>query len=167
MNKLEVAKGEAERRVGLRDPLDLFGALEEEVWGMWDRLLPSTPWPLLHPLRRFGDLPARWIPSTDVYQREGRLVVQVDLPGMAREDIRVTLEEGALVIRGERKTETEVAEESYHRRERRYGGFLRRVPLSFEVKPEEVQASFKDGVLEVSLPLPQEVRPAARQIEVR
>jgi HSP20 family protein len=86
---------------------------------------------------------------------------------MKKEDVEVAIEEGDLILRGERKEETEVEEENVYRWERSYGSFFRRLPLTFEVKPEAVNANFKDGVLEVTLPLPkEEKKPKAQKIAV-
>lgn len=114
-----------------------------------------------------GEGKLSWWPRLDVFERKGRLVVKADLPGMVKENVEVAVEEGDLVLRGERKEETEVEEESFFRSERTWGKFFRRVPLTFEVDPAAVEASFKDGVLEVSLPLPKEAKkPKAQKIAI-
>lgn len=136
----------------------------------------GSPFSLLEELRseldRFWEIPrfARvegekltWWPKMDVFRRKGQLVVKADLPGLRKEDVEVAIEEGNLILRGARKEETEVEEGDVYRWERQYGSFFRRLPLTFEVEPEAVQASFKDGVLEVTLPLPKEEKRAKLQ----
>jgi HSP20 family protein len=97
---------------------------------------------------------AQWTPRIDAFEKDGNLVVKADLPGMKKEDVAVTLEEGALVLKGERKEEKEVKKEGYFRSECHYGSFYRRLPLAFKVEPEKILARFADGVLEVTLPMP-------------
>ncbi|HLE83262.1 MAG TPA: Hsp20/alpha crystallin family protein [Thermoanaerobaculia bacterium] len=134
------------------------------------------PFSLLEELRseldRFWEFPRftrgdgeklTWWPKMDVFRRKGELVVRADLPGMKKENVEVAIEEGDLILRGERKEEAEVEEGDVYRWERQYGSFFRRLPLTFEVEPEAVQASFKDGVLEVTLPLPKEEKRAKLQ----
>jgi HSP20 family protein len=106
------------------------------------------------------------MPSTDVYEKDGNLVVKAELPGMKKEDIEVTLDQGDLVIRGERKAESEVTEEDYYRLERSYGSFYRRLPLGFHVTAEQIAASYHDGVLEVRIPKPKQEQPQAKKIPV-
>lgn len=137
-------------------PFSLLDELRHELDRFWD-------WP--HLVRGDGEKPTWW-PKMDVFERKGQLVVRADLPGMKKEDVEVAIEEGDLILRGERKEETEVEEETVYRWERNYGSFYRRLPLTFEAKPEEVNATFKDGVLEVTLPLPKKEKPKARKIAV-
>lgn len=114
-----------------------------------------------------GETKLTWWPRLDVFEKKGNLVVKADLPGMTKENVEVAVEEGDLVLRGERKEETEIEEESYFRSERTWGSFFRRIPLTFAVDPATVKASFKDGVLEVTLPLPKEAKkPKAQKIAI-
>lgn len=91
-------------------------------------------------------------PSLDVYDEKKDVVVKAELPGMAKEDVEITLSDSTLTIRGEKKRQEEVKEKDYYRTEREYGSFVRTVPLPAEVNADAVKASFKDGVLEVRLP---------------
>jgi HSP20 family protein len=147
-----------------RDPFELFDALEEEMARFWRSPWRIGPWTLGRPLRRLA--PAPWTPRIDVYEKGGNLVVKAELPGIKKEDVRVTLEGGDLVIRGERKEEHEVKEEDYYRAERTYGSFYRRLPLPFETTAEQITAGFSDGVLEITVPKPAEDKPKAQQIAV-
>lgn len=114
----------------------------------------------------FGTLKGQWIPRADVYEKDGEVVVSLDLPGLKKEEVEVRLEGGRLVIRGERKTESEVKEEDYYRMERSAGRFDRSMALSFEAKAEEIKADFKDGVLRIRIPKPAEAGPESRRIKV-
>jgi HSP20 family protein len=106
-----------------------------------------------------------WVPPVDIYQNgEHELVLKAELPEMTREDIDITVDNGTLTIRGEKKFSGEVKEESFHRIERRYGTFSRSFSLPRTVDAAKVAADYKNGVLTVRLPLREEAKP--RQIKV-
>lgn len=125
-------------------PMRMFDDLRNEMEALWR--WPSTR-PALH-------AEAEWMPTVDVYREKDKLIVKADLPGMNKADIDVAIEEGDLILRGERKMETKVEEESYYRAERSYGSFYRRMALPENVKPADIKAKFDNGVLTVTLPLP-------------
>jgi HSP20 family protein len=106
-----------------------------------------------------------WVPAFDVSETEEALIVKAELPGIEVKDIDITLTDGLLTIKGEKKRETEDTRENYHRIERRYGSFSRTLNLRQEVKAEAIEASYKDGVLTVSLPKGEEHQP--KRIEVK
>jgi HSP20 family protein len=126
------------------NPLVMFDDLRAEFENFFDR-----PWGF-----KFRPDKAGWAPKIDVFEKDNVLVVKADLPGMKKEEVFVTLEDGDLVLKGERKEEKEVKEESYYRAERMYGSFYRRLPLNFTVDPAKIEARFNDGVLEVKVPVP-------------
>lgn len=163
MAENKVAPVKAETRVTRRwDPFALFDEMEREMARLW-----GAPWPIApRPVRGNAQEPAPWRPSMDIFEQDGNLVVKTALPGVKKGDISVALEAGDLVIRGERKTESEVKEKDYHRQESSYGSFYRRLPLGFEVDAAKVVASYADGVLELKLPLPVEAKPETKQIKV-
>lgn len=97
-----------------------------------------------------------WLPALDVSEREGQLHVHAELPGLKPEDVKVELTDDALVIRGERKYEHEHHVGKAYRSERRYGEFYREIPLPEGVNAEQARAQFRNGVLEVSIPVPQQ-----------
>ena len=106
-----------------------------------------------------------WLPPVDIYQTgEHQLVIKAELPDMTREDIDVTVDNGTLTIKGEKKLPPELKEEQFHRIERRYGTFSRSFSLPPTVDPGRVGAEYKNGVLTVKLPMREEARP--RQIKV-
>jgi len=133
-----------------------------------------TPWGSFRDLedweRRFEDIFGRpmwrfpveergWMPAVDVFEKDDKFVVKAELPGMKEEDIDVSVVGDTLTVKGERKTETEVEEEDYYRCERSYGSFYRSIPLPSTVDASKIEASYEDGVLEVTLPKIAEVKP--------
>jgi HSP20 family protein len=93
-----------------------------------------------------------WIPALDVFEKDNKLVVKAEIPGMKEEDIDVSVVGDTLTIKGERKSETEVKDEDYYRCERSYGSFFRSIPLPSAVDANKIEANYEDGVLEVTLP---------------
>lgn len=104
-------------------------------------------------------------PALDVFEEGNRYHVHVDLPGMKRDDIAITLEGGTLTITGEKKRENETNEEDYYRAERSYGKFSRSLTLPASVDANKIEATYKDGVLEVLIPKTEEARPKQIKIE--
>jgi HSP20 family protein len=105
-------------------------------------------------------------PPMEVLEREGHLVVRADLPGLTKDDVHVEVTDEALTIEGERRAEHEERQGGVFHSERRYGRFHRQIPLPEGVNAEQVTASFKDGVLEVSMPAPQR-QARGRRIEIQ
>jgi HSP20 family protein len=155
----------AERSLRARDPMDLFEDLQQEMSRFWGQMGPIFPRPSFRPFGRVPDATS-WAPRVDAYDKNDRLVIKAELPGVKKEDVSVSLEDGDLIITGERKSESEVKEENYYRMERAFGSFHRRLPIPFDVKTEDVKASFADGVLEVSVPRPKEAKPTPQKIAV-
>jgi HSP20 family protein len=106
-----------------------------------------------------------WSPEIEVFERGGQLVVRADLPGLNRDDVKVDIRHDALIIQGERRQEHEENEEGFYRSERSYGSFYRSIPLPEGVEDEDIKASFRDGVLEVTMPVPQGQQ-RSRRIEI-
>jgi HSP20 family protein len=104
-------------------------------------------------------------PPIEMFEREGHLVVRADLPGLTKDDVQVEVTDEALTIEGERRSEQEERQGACFHSERRYGTFHRHIPLPEGVNADQVTASFKDGVLEVSMPAPQRHK-RGRQIEI-
>ena len=105
------------------------------------------------------------MPPVDIYQNgEHELVLKAELPDMSREDIDITVDNGTLTIKGEKKFASDVKDEQYHRVERRYGTFSRSFSLPLAVDAGKVAAEYKNGVLTVRLPMREEAKP--RQIKV-
>ncbi len=108
---------------------------------------------------------AQWWPSIDVSEREGKMIVRADLPGISTNDVKVELTDGNLTIRGERRREREEEKEGIRRSERSYGHFFRSIPLPESINADQVRAQFKDGVLEVTIPVPESHRAKTIPIE--
>jgi HSP20 family protein len=118
-------------------------------------------------LTDFGSFPKlmnAWGPALDLYEDKDNLVVKVELPGMKKEEIEVSLHDGTLTISGERKGEESFKDAQTHRSERFYGRFQRAVALPLPVNAAQVKASYTDGILTVTLPKAEEAKP--KQIEV-
>jgi HSP20 family protein len=116
--------------------------------------------------RRSAGREAFWAPDVDVLEREGKLVVRADLPGLSKDDVRVEVQDGALVIEGERRQEREVERSGTYRAERIYGAFSRVIPLPEGVDPDTAEAHFENGVLEVSLRMSEE-KARGKRIEIQ
>lgn len=116
-------------------------------------------------LRPFGSDPEgvsnrTWIPRVDIREGADGLTLLMDLPGLGKEDVNITLENNVLTVAGERKFEAdEKANETYHRLERQYGAFTRSFTLGPTVRTDKVEATFQDGVLTVQLPKQEESKP--------
>jgi len=109
---------------------------------------------------------AGWMPDIEMFERAGALVIRTDLPGLKKGDVTVELRDSTLVIEGERKEEQERKEKGYYTCERSYGAFRRTVPLPEGVKGEDAKASFKDGVLEITMPAPKLPETHGRRLEI-
>ncbi len=96
-----------------------------------------------------------FVPHVDMVERDGKLVITADLPGMTKDDIKVDVTENAVILDGERKFEHEENQEGIYRSERSYGRFYRQIPLPEGVKTDNATANFKNGVLEVTIDAPQ------------
>jgi len=135
------------RLFGLRDELDRF--LENP----------------LAELGRGSQLLSGWNPALDVFEDKNNVIVKAELPGMKKDEIEVSLHDGALSVSGERKSEEKFRDAEPYRSERFIGRFHRSVTLPSEVKANEVKAQYKDGILTVTLPKSEAAKP--KQIEVK
>ena len=115
---------------------------------------------------RSGASVSRWVPAIDVVEGENAYVVRADLPGLAESDVTIEVDNDVLTISGERKSEHEERRDGYHRVERRSGSFRRSLALPEGVDAEAIQATFDKGVLEVSVPKPEQRQPHKVQISI-
>jgi HSP20 family protein len=106
-----------------------------------------------------------WRPSIDIEESNGNLMVRAEIPGMDKKDIKVVVKDDVLTISGERKRENETKDKTFHRIERSYGQFRRMIRLPAEVDADMVKATYKDGVLNVTLPKPESMKP--KHIDVK
>jgi len=148
-----------------RDPFALLREMTSDLERAFERPFRTDfRWPSL---RHFAFTDASdWAPEIDVFERDNRLVTKVDLPGLRKEDVKVEATDGHLTISGERKSETEEKKDNVYRCERSYGSFYRAVPLPEGAKLEDVKATFTDGVLEVSVPLPAKATVKRRTVQI-
>jgi HSP20 family protein len=107
-----------------------------------------------------------WAPSVDIYEHDGNLVLKAELPGIDPKDVDVRVENNVLTLQGERKLDSEVKRESYHRVERSYGAFSRSFTLPTVVDTDKIKAEFKDGLLRLVLPKKEEAKPKQIAISI-
>ncbi|EEA01420.1 heat shock protein Hsp20 [Burkholderia sp. H160] len=159
------------------------GGSESEQWhASWpdvSRLLSREPWRAVEEFfhdpfagrgaleRWFGDFSsARFQPRIDVVDEGQVLRVTAELPGMERDDLNVTVEDGALVLRGEKKQDVRSEEDGCYRLERAYGSFVRTIPMPDNADPEHTLAKFDNGVLTLTVPKSEPSRTAGRTIDI-
>jgi HSP20 family protein len=147
------------------DPFALLRKMTAELDRTFDDPFFSFRWPAFQGVTVPETV--AWSPKVDVFEKENRLFTRVDLPGVKKENVKVEVDNGQLVLTGERKEEKEEKKDNVYRTEREYGTFYRVVPLPEGVKPEEVKATFADGVLEVSVPLPARIEPTVKKVEIQ
>lgn len=98
---------------------------------------------------------SRWTPQIEMFEREGQLHIRADLPGLNKDDVQIDLEDDAVILRGERREEHREEREGRYRTEVSYGSFYREIPLPNNVDAENASANFRDGVLEITMPMRQ------------
>jgi HSP20 family protein len=143
-----------ERGLTSRSPFDLFAQMKSEMDRVFGEFMPFSR-------------TTQWAPATDVYtEADGSMVMKVELPGVKREDIHVTIEHGDMVIRGERKSEEKVEDKNFMRMERSYGSFYRRLPLPVGITEKEISASQSEGVLEIRIKQPKGAVESGKRIPI-
>jgi len=155
----------------LSSPFALMDRMTDEMDYMFDRVFRDFG---LAPRSRtsrglFGS-PAReslWAPRIEAIQKGDRFIVRADLPGLKKDDVQVELAENSLTIRGERREQHEEERDDYFHSEREYGQFYRSVPLPEGVIAETAQASFRNGVLEVTMQAPPAEATRGRRLEIK
>lgn len=123
------------------EPVNLFDQFNNEINRYFSRARPATT-------ARKHD----WVPAVDIHEEASRFVLTADVPGVGRENIDITLEDGVLTVKGERSAEQNANNEGYRRRERLHGTFLRQFTLPDTVDAEHISATVKDGVLVIEIP---------------
>jgi HSP20 family protein len=108
-----------------------------------------------------------WAPVVDIIEDKENYIVKAEIPGMKKEDIKVTVRDNIIAISGERSSETEEKDKTYHRIERSYGRFSRTIALPSAVDAAKIKASYKDGVLQVTLPKPESAKPRQVDVEIK
>ena len=115
--------------------------------------------------RREGGMQG-WSPRVEVREKEGKLCISADLPGVKKEDVNVEIEGNGVTIRGERREERTTEERGFYQSERSYGSFYRQIPLPEGVNADDATAEFKDGVLEIEIPAPK-LQSKGRRLEIK
>ena len=146
-----------------RREMDPFMQMRREIDQMFNGMLGDWTGSMNLLDRRFGS----WMPHVDVNETGKEIRVTAELPGMEEKDLEVSLVEGALTIKGEKSEEHEEEKGDVHRSERQYGMFERTIPLPSEVDVDKVKASFKKGVLKITLPKTKEAQSNRRVIPVQ
>ena len=100
-----------------------------------------------------------WMPAVDIHEEDNCYMLTADIPGVNRKDVEITLEEGVLTVKGERKSDTEIVEEGYRRRERIQGRFVRQFNLPETVDTANISAKAEDGVLKIVIPKQEKLEP--------
>jgi HSP20 family protein len=135
------------------DPFKNISALQDRINRLFEDAFPRST-------DEEEDLSTcAWRPAVDIFENEAGVVVQVDLPGVKKEDVSVEVKNNLLVIQGLRQIETPVSEDRYYRRERSCGTFQRSFALRAAIAPDSIKAAFKNGVLTIQIPRPEEEKP--------
>jgi HSP20 family protein len=143
---------------------DLMRSLTEDFDRTFGEFFGHRRWPFsgLMPAGTSGT----WAPPIETEEKEGKLYVRAELPGLSKEDVKVEVADDMLTIEGERKQESEKRERGYYRSERSYGYFSRSVALPEGANAETAKASFKDGMLEIAIDLPARKTPDRRRLTI-
>jgi HSP20 family protein len=144
--------------VSLRRPFE-FDKMVKEMDRVWGSFLEGK-------LAGAAREERKWYPSLDVTETKADVVVKAELPGIDLKDIDISLNEGILTIKGEKKQEREEKDEGYHLVERSYGSFTRSIRLPKEVQNEKINASYKNGVLKIIFPKSEEAKKKEIKIKV-
>jgi HSP20 family protein len=157
MAKTEITKSPETTR-----PRDVFSAMRDELDRVFDRFEQGPRWPALF---RFGG--AMTVPELDVRESTDAIVIETELPGVDEKDVTVSLANGVLTIKGEKKQEKEDKGENYHVTERSFGSFERSIRLPETIDEGKVEAKFDKGVLKVTAAKKPEAVKAERRIEIK
>jgi HSP20 family protein len=107
-----------------------------------------------------------WSPPVDIYETGDGIVLKVELPGVNKDDVSVEVKDNVLTLKGERLLDPKIKDENYYRKERSFGKFNRSFSLQETIKPDLIKASFKDGVLTVAIPRPEEEKPKQVTVDI-
>jgi HSP20 family protein len=146
------------RRTNRGDALSPFTRLQSEINRLFDDDWFGEDWD-------WSGFRGAYVPSVDVEETDDKMLVSCELPGVNKEDLDISVSGNQLTIRGEKKGETEEKSASFHRRERWYGSFSRSLALPEYVDPNKVDAHMKDGILTITVPKKEEVKP--KQISIK
>ena len=112
------------------------------------------------------NLKSTWYPAVDIEHKENEFILSADIPGLKKEDIKVTIENGYITLKGERKTENEENKNNYQKIERSYGSFQRSFKIPEGLTEKQIKAKYHDGVLELTIPTPKIEEPKAIDVKI-
>jgi HSP20 family protein len=155
----------------LAGPFDFMERMADEMDRTFDRMfrdfgVSRRSWRSRAPFRAL-QREGLWSPRIEAFQQGDRFIVRADLPGLKKDDVQVEVTDDAITIQGERREEQEEQREGYYHSERQYGQFYRSIPLPEGVISESAQATFKNGVLEVSMQAPPAEASRGRRLEIK
>ena len=128
-------------------------SIQEEMNRLFDDFFSSDP------LVRTEWAEGMWSPNVDVSETKDNVIMKAEMPGMSKDDVKIFIHDNILTLKGDKKQEKEEKDGDYHRIERSYGSFCRSFTLPTSVKADEVKASYKGGVLNITLPKTEEAKP--------
>jgi len=158
-----------ERSVAGRDiARDPFLALRDRIDRLMDEFTGSFgAWPFSWDIKPLEWRLGAFVPTVDIKDRGNEIRIEAELPGVSEKDVDLSLSGDSLIIRGEKKHETEEKEKGYYRAERSYGSFERAIPLPVDVERDKIDATFKNGVLSITLPKCKEAIEHTKKIAIR
>ncbi|MBU4185072.1 MAG: Hsp20/alpha crystallin family protein [Proteobacteria bacterium] len=142
------------------DPLRNVATLQDRINRMFNEAFASS--------KDFEDevSMSAWRPAVDIFDTDNAIVIKAELPGIKKDNVSIDVKGNVLTIKGERSFDKEIKEENYYRKERSFGKFQRSFTLPEAVNPEAIKANFKNGVLEIEVPKPEEKKPKQISINV-
>ena len=141
------------------DPFKNVAALQDRINRIFDESFSRTA-------ESDDDISmSAWKPSVDIYETDEAIILKAELPGIKKEDVSVEVKDNVLTLKGVRTEEKEIKEKNYYRKERAFGTFSRAFNLQHRIQPDKIKARFKDGVLKIEIPKPEEEKP--KQITVK
>jgi HSP20 family protein len=140
------------------DPFREVGSIRDEIDRVLDSFLDKLP------IRKGRDEP--WHPLVDLEESKDKILVRAELPGLKKKDIKISISGDNLTLQGERELKKEEQNKTYHRIERSYGRFERIIPLPTEVEIDKIKATYDNGVLHISLPKSEKVKPKKISIDI-
>lgn len=139
---------------------DLFG-IQRDINRLYDNFFRGG----VQAHEAFGS--SYWTPAVDIAEHDNEYIVKMELPGVSKDDVKISLESNTLTIKGEKKQEKEEKSKNFHRVERSYGSFQRSFTLPTSVKSDKIDAIFNDGVLSITVPKVEEAKPKEIEVKVK
>ncbi|MEA1995457.1 MAG: Hsp20/alpha crystallin family protein [Campylobacterota bacterium] len=141
------------------EPFEELSTLQDRINRLFEGLMPDF-------VKTGVPATSKWSPAVDIYEDKGNIYLDVEVPGMKKEDVKVKVEDKTLTVSGERKLEKEEKKEGYYRVERSYGSFSRSFYLPDNVDPTKIKAKYEGGVLKLSIPKKEEAKPKEVPVNV-